>query len=280
MTRITTALFVLVGLSLLDVTPAAMAQDSAIDANPCEAPAVVRKAKTVESVRDPKGRYMKRMRRMGENPFGEPTSPATVSIGTDRVDLFTGDAIKTLDPIPDGWALHTFRKGTTFEIVEIDGMRAVQGATDKGAAILFRHSDIALAEMPILNWTWRVDDPIVTDHCDHTKKGDDKAARLFVTLETESGDARCLEIVWANHLESGDYTYVHAFPHYVSDGRAVPFGEWQTHSVNLLRLSETFWPGETMSTVRGVGYMVDGDQSRGAARSLLRSLKLSVRFAG
>lgn len=84
----------------------------------------------------------------------------------------------------DGWRVQQFDpkiKPTEFSLAVIDGVFAVEAASEKSMAMLARkiHGDIA--RTPNLCWRWRVES-VIAEADIRTRAGDDLAARVYVGL--------------------------------------------------------------------------------------------------
>ena len=207
-------------------------------------------------------------------PFGKPEQPIQAIVGQDSVSLIAPHQLDSLNPAPSGWFHQTGSNPSNYQLTTLDGQAAIQGSTQGGASILFRHTDIDLNHYPILHWQWRVDHAVDTPLCDHLSDGDDKSARLFISGRNQHGQRRWLEIVWANHLTPGERIYVHGFPHYVAAGPKTPQGTWVDQQLNLQTIFSSFWPEEQLVQLRGIGFMVDGDNSNSSVSAALANVSL------
>ncbi len=70
---------------------------------------------------------------------------------------------------------------TRYQVVEWDGVVAVEAVAEKSMALLARPLDIDLTQTPVLCWLWRVDAPLITADM-NKKSGDDYAARVYVSF--------------------------------------------------------------------------------------------------
>src|SRR5581483_8723593 len=97
----------------------------------------------------------------------------------------------------------------TFAVKE--DVPALRLTTHASASMLFRHTDIALADYPILAWRWYIEQPVISAADERTRAGDDHPARLFLRFRTDAGERRSMEIIWGNQLRSGDYKFIDGF---------------------------------------------------------------------
>ncbi len=87
------------------------------------------------------------------------------------------------DP-PAPWGLVHLDKrvaATRYQVIEWDGVIAVESRAEQSMALLARPLDIDLSQTPVLCWLWRVDAPLVLADMNN-KSGDDYAARVYVSF--------------------------------------------------------------------------------------------------
>ncbi|MCP5424741.1 MAG: DUF3047 domain-containing protein [Gammaproteobacteria bacterium] len=98
------------------------------------------------------------------------------------------------------WKTEQFSGRTVYRLVT-DAGRPVLRADSVGAASgLYRKQPVDLIDTPFLNWSWRVAN-VLENVDEHSKSGDDYAARVYVIV---SGGAwfwrtRTLVYVWSNN---------------------------------------------------------------------------------
>lgn len=86
---------------------------------------------------------------------------------------------------PAPWRVVRFDEkvpATTYRGATIDGVRAIEARADSAMALLARPVAVDLARTPILCWRWRVDAPVAGADM-RTRRGDDYAARVYVTFD-------------------------------------------------------------------------------------------------
>lgn len=87
--------------------------------------------------------------------------------------------------LPSAWQVITLPKiprHTTYEVVDIDGRRAVKASADGSYANVLHPLDFDAAGTPILRWSWRVDQfPAGSDLS--IKRGDDLALKVCVLFD-------------------------------------------------------------------------------------------------
>lgn len=124
--------------------------------------------------------------------------------------------------LPEDWREHRFpgiEAATRYELVDIDDRTALKAHSRGSASALVRRLDAHSGLLSCLEWSWRVDEPVVTTHFDG-KNADDFAARLFVVFERPRGffsrvtglfaraagafDGRALNYVWADGVPADE----------------------------------------------------------------------------
>jgi Protein of unknown function (DUF3047) len=92
-------------------------------------------------------------------------------------------------PVPAPWTLVKLNdklKPTAYQLVNWDGVAAIEARADHSMALLARPLNVSLASAPVLCWRWRVDAPLKQADM-RSKQGDDYAARLYVTFRAAPG---------------------------------------------------------------------------------------------
>jgi len=87
--------------------------------------------------------------------------------------------------LPAGWKPLTFKKidrHTTYKLVKDGNEVVVKAVAESSASGLVRQIRINPKEYPIVQWRWKVGN-ILKKGDVHTKKGDDYAARIYITFE-------------------------------------------------------------------------------------------------
>lgn len=141
------------------------------------------------------------------------------------------------------------------------GVKAARFSTDNSASMLFRHTDIPLAEFPMLNWQWLIETQISSAVDETTGEGDDSAARLFISFDIQGEEPRRMELIWARQLKAGQIKTTHGFNHYVVRGADDALGEWQNESVNLQDIYAMFWSDEKPAVVKYIAFFCDSDDT-------------------
>ena len=103
-----------------------------------------------------------------------------------------------------GWQKKAFAGETRYFLENSDGRLALRADSSAAASGRYREISIDLNKTPILNWTWKVGG-ILTGNDEHTRKGDDYPARVYVVF---SGGVvfwrtRAINYVWSNKQPIG-----------------------------------------------------------------------------
>jgi hypothetical protein len=72
-----------------------------------------------------------------------------------------------------------FEGETDYRFVNIDGCTALRALCDASASGLVLRRTINLSKIPVLNWSWRIDN-IYPDLSERTRAGDDFPAGIYV----------------------------------------------------------------------------------------------------
>ena len=97
-----------------------------------------------------------------------------------RLDHFTKESVV----VPSPWQviqLNSKVSPTRYRVIRWDDVLAIEATAERSMSLLARPVEIDLNRTPVLCWRWRVDAPLVTADM-ATKKGDDYAARVYVSF--------------------------------------------------------------------------------------------------
>ena len=102
------------------------------------------------------------------------------------------------------WKAKSFQGVTHYRVVTQDGRQVLEAASKNAASGLWREIRVDLEKLPILNWSWRVNN-VLTGIDERTKAGDDYPARVYVIVS--GGIAfwrtRTLIYVWSSQQPAG-----------------------------------------------------------------------------
>ena len=174
------------------------------------------------------------------------------------------------DSTLNDWTERSFSGNSKYEIVDLDGIRALKGSTAGAASILYKQETIDLTKTPIINWSWKVKG-VYDDIDEQTREGDDFPARLYVVFQTGMlpWESVAINYVWSSNQAIGK-----SWPNpFTKDARMIVVqtgnsnaGKWITQSRNIAAdFKELF--DEDVEEIHGYAVMIDGDNAnkRGTA---------------
>lgn len=188
-----------------------------------------------------------------------------------------------LDPQPEGWRHRRFFRTDPMQIsfVSKEGRPSIRLATYNGGSMLYRFTDLALDQHPMLAWGWFVELPIASDVDETSKAGDDHPARIFLKFRSGEGDMHAMEIIWGNRkLRSGDWKYLESFwsrsrfPHYVARGGDENAGRWHDERVDLRTLYRKQWGDPRGARLEEVALFCDTDATGARSVAYFSTLRL------
>ena len=178
------------------------------------------------------------------------------------------------------WEEKSFKGNTSYQVVDLDGMKVLQAVSLMSASGLYKIYRINLKETPFLNWRWRIENRI--DSGDETKKsGDDYAARVYLIIDGGFlfWKTKALSYVWANSAVKGS-VWDNAFA-----GKSVKMlalrsagdetKKWLTEKRNVYEDMKRVF-GEEISTIDAVAVMTDTDNSKSQAITYYTDIYFSV----
>ncbi|SLN52115.1 hypothetical protein PEL8287_02728 [Roseovarius litorisediminis] len=180
--------------------------------------------------------------------------------------------------LPRGWLHRTFFRvtPTQYRMTEADGARALRCTTNNSASILARDTRIAVADLPMLSWRWKVVQPIASDVDESTEEGDDHPLRLYLRFANQDGDTRGAEIIWSNKKYApGDFKIIGSFYHYVANGLPENIGQWHDQAVDLRRLYQDIG-GTGTPVLETLGVFCDSDNTGAKSGGFIAKIVLSA----
>jgi hypothetical protein len=182
------------------------------------------------------------------------------------------------DTLPEGWVQQTFFRitPTDYRIVHEDGQRVLRCTTDNSASILARDTRVALDDLPMLTWRWKVTQPIESEIDEATEAGDDHPLRFYLQFANELGETRETEIIWSNRkFAPGDFKIIGSFYHLVANGLAVNVGQWHDQVVDLRQLYRDIG-GTGVPTLEVLGFFCDSDNTGAKSDGFIGDVTLSA----
>lgn len=163
----------------------------------------------------------------------------------------------------DGWEEEEFDGRTKYELVNLEGKRALFASSKGAASGLFKKFRVNLEQTPYINWSWKVGN-IMQGLDERTREGDDFPARIYVvhsgfffwqTIAVNyvwSGAGR-KEEAWPNPFTSNAYMLA-------VDSGEQGLNQWRSYKRNVredfMRLH-----GEDITEIDVVAVMTDSDNA-------------------
>lgn len=168
----------------------------------------------------------------------------------------------------NGWQPKTFAGETAYQLVQEDGQTVLKAQSKATASGLFYEQSIDLTETPWLNWRWKIEQPL-SNLDEHSKAGDDYAARLYVVIDggLYFWKSLALSYVWSSSQQKGaiwDNAYTDNAKMLAVQGQDDKSGIWHQNKRNVLKdLQSAF--GEDLTRIDAVALMTDTDNSQSQA---------------
>ncbi|MCB2225394.1 MAG: DUF3047 domain-containing protein [Desulfarculaceae bacterium] len=177
-----------------------------------------------------------------------------------------------------GWEPEEFKGRTAYAIVDQDGRKVLQAASQGTASGLVKKVDLELKDRPILSWSWKIERTVAGGD-GLTKEGDDFAARVYLVFPSFFfWNTRAITYVWANRLPVGK-----AWPNAFA-GKAVMMlavdsgeakaGQWVSHRRDVLADYRRLY-GEDPPALGAVALMTDSDNTGTSAKAWYGDISLS-----
>lgn len=190
------------------------------------------------------------------------------------------------DPVPAPWRHQTLPRvpaENSFTLVEDDGRTVLRVHSDKAASTKMHPLDADLSRTPVLEWTWKVSNPVAASDFSH-KQGDDYAARVYVLFDypvdrLSLGDRMRISLarglhgaelptaaiayVWGTAQApgaTGPNPYTDRVQMIVVDSGDANAGSWQTVRRDVARDFEAVF-GEPAPRVVGIAVSADTDNT-------------------
>lgn len=195
-----------------------------------------------------------------------------------------------MDALPRGWEPLGFRRierETVYDLVEVDGRRALRADSDASASGLIRRVDVDLRRHPVLEWHWKIEH-VIPESDVRKKAGDDYPARVYVAFGYEPervglwerarfeaarlffGDyppTRAINYIWATRAAEGEIVpnaYSDRVRMIVVESGPERVGEW-VHEEQDVYEDYLRAYGEPPPHVTGVAVMTDSDDTGSTA---------------
>ncbi len=177
------------------------------------------------------------------------------------------------------WEKRTYVGESDFKLVEHDGESALRVRCDGGAAFgYFLEQEIDLAETPVLEWSWRLDEGF-SDIDETEEEGDDYVLRVFAVDRHTilRWRTRALNYVWASDQPKGSdwpnpYQQV-AHNIALRSGEPDNGGAWRTERRNL-RDDFRQYHDRDVDTVEAIAIMASCDDTGQSAEGRYGTFRL------
>ena len=171
----------------------------------------------------------------------------------------------------EGWEEKQFKSSTSYQLTQIGGEQVLLAESQNSASALIKKVHIDIRKYPFLNWTWRIENRLVTEN-KKNKSGDDYAVRIYVVIDGGIfiWRTRSLNYVWANQSSKGEI-WESAFAGKNSimialRNRQDKVATWYTEKRNVHEdLNRLF--GTEFHFIDAIAIMTDTDNSHGQAKA-------------
>jgi hypothetical protein len=206
-------------------------------------------------------------------PFWDTGNPLVMGVAPIKLldDLDT-------DNLGVGWRERTFFRitPTQYQMTKEDDAPALRCTTHNSGSILARDTDIALSDLPILSWQWKVTMPIESTIDEDLEDGDDHPLRFYLRFVNEAGESKSAEIIWSNRIYApGDYKIIGTFHHLVANGLDKNVGVWHDQTVDLRQLYSDIG-GTGAARLQVLGFFCDSDNTGADSDGFFREIVLSA----
>ncbi len=164
--------------------------------------------------------------------------------------------------LPADWEKQTFQSipnHTEYTLVEDSGLVVVRATSEAASSGLTRRTTIDLNEFPMLQWRWKVTDPVEQSDL-RDRDGDACSARVYVTFGQTLFSTRAINYVWTANIPTGELItspITDRVRLYVQQNESSPLDEWITEERNVLAdFREAF--GGDPPPISGVAILTDG----------------------
>ncbi len=216
--------------------------------------------------------------------------------------IYLLQAGKTEEGLPKGWKPLTFKKikrHTTYQMTEEAGRTIIRATSENSASGMTYPLDLDSKIYPLISWCWKINRTIEKGDVTQ-KKGDDYAARIYVTFKFDPEQAAfwertkfkaykllygeyppkgALNYVWANRLKKGEAApnaYTDRAHMIAVESGPEKAGQWVCEERNLYADYRKYFGG-TPPRISGVAVMTDTDNTGETARAAYSDLVLKAK---
>jgi hypothetical protein len=178
-----------------------------------------------------------------------------------------------------GWEEKIFKSSTSYQLSQLEGKRVLLAKSQNSASALIKKIHVDIRKYPFLNWSWRIENRLVTEN-EKDKSGDDYAARIYVVIDGGIfiWRTRAINYVWANRTSKGEI-WENPFAgknalmvalRNSQDKLSTWYSEKRNVSVDLKRLF-----GTAVHYIDAIAIMTDTDNSHGHAKAYYSDMYFS-----
>ena len=170
------------------------------------------------------------------------------------------------------WRSESFKGHTLYALAMAADRPALRARCDASASGLFLDQTIDLMQTPIIEWSWRVSQPLNHSADERTKTGDDYAARIYVVKKDGlfPWRTRAINYVWSSRMpENVDWPNAYARQAHmiaVRSGSSPALGAWVTERRNV-REDFRRYHGVDLAEIDLVAIMTDCDDQGSTAEA-------------
>jgi hypothetical protein len=186
------------------------------------------------------------------------------------------------------WEKEIFSGETDYELVLLEDKKTLKAVSDSSASGLVLRKKIDLLKTPYINWSWRIARKLPKLD-EHTKSGDDYAARIYVVMEAGwlGLKTKALNYVWSSSQDAGQVwnnAYVGSSVKMVSvQGRHSSTNQWYDEKRNVFADMIKYFGDKGSHTANLNAYqyidvisiMTDTDNSETTAESYYGEIRFS-----
>lgn len=206
------------------------------------------------------------------------------------------------DGLPLGWEPLIFEKikrHTEYQLSEEAGRTMIKAKSDNAASGVTHPLDLDSKTYQLISWCWKINRTIEKGDVTQ-KKGDDYAARIYVTFKFDPEEANfwertkfktykllygkyppkgALNYVWANRMKKGDAisnAYTDRAHMVAIESGSDKVGQWVCEQRNLYEDYQLYFGG-TPPYISGVAVMTDTDNTGETASAAYSDLVLKTK---
>lgn len=180
------------------------------------------------------------------------------------------------DGIDPHWQAESFKGLTHYTLSREDNQSCIKATSKNSASGLVYEIKFDAKELPILTWSWKIDNILTTGDA-HTKEGDDYAARIYVVFPSFFfWKTKALNYIWANKLPKGESlpnSYTSNAIMIAVESGADQTGKWVAEQRNIYEDFKLYF-GEEPPKVGAIAIMTDTDDTGETASACYGSIQI------